>query len=45
MNLRFKIKCVKWKNETIPETIPGMEGGGIKENDERGKFNYDILAI
>jgi hypothetical protein len=24
------------------ETIPGM-GGGIKENDGRGEFNYDIL--
>jgi hypothetical protein len=25
------------------ETIPGMEGGGIKENDGGGEFNYDIL--
>jgi hypothetical protein len=25
------------------ETIPGMREGGIKENDGRGKFNYDIL--
>jgi hypothetical protein len=25
------------------ETIPGMGGGGIKENDGRGEFNYDIL--
>jgi hypothetical protein len=25
------------------ETIPGMGGGGIKENDEGGKFNYDIF--
>jgi hypothetical protein len=24
------------------ETIPGM-GGGIKENDGRGKFKYDIF--
>jgi hypothetical protein len=25
------------------ETIPGMGGGGIKENGRRGEFNYDIL--
>jgi hypothetical protein len=25
------------------ETIPGMGGGGIKENDGGGEFNYDIL--
>jgi hypothetical protein len=25
------------------ETIPGMGGERIKENDGRGKFNYDIL--
>jgi hypothetical protein len=25
------------------ETIPGMGGGGIKENDGWGEFNYDIL--
>jgi hypothetical protein len=26
------------------ETIPGMRGGGKKENDEgRGEFNCDIL--
>jgi hypothetical protein len=25
------------------ETIPGMGGGGVKENNGRGKFNYDIL--
>jgi hypothetical protein len=25
------------------ETIPGMRGRGIKENDKGGKFNYDIL--
>jgi hypothetical protein len=25
------------------ETIPGMGGEGIKENDWRGRFNYDIL--
>jgi hypothetical protein len=24
-------------------TIPGMRGGGIKENDGGGEFNYDIL--
>jgi hypothetical protein len=25
------------------ETIPGIEGGRIKENDGGGEFNYDIL--
>jgi hypothetical protein len=25
------------------ETIPGMGGEGIKENDRGGEFNYDIL--
>jgi hypothetical protein len=25
------------------ETIPGMGGGGIEENDVVGEFNYDIL--
>jgi hypothetical protein len=25
------------------ETILGMGGGRIKENDGRGQFNYDIL--
>jgi hypothetical protein len=25
------------------ETIPGMRGGGIKENDGEGEFNYNIL--
>jgi hypothetical protein len=25
------------------ETIPGMEEGGIKENDAGGEFNYDVL--
>jgi hypothetical protein len=25
------------------ETIPGMGKGKIKENDEGGEFNYDIL--
>jgi hypothetical protein len=25
------------------ETIPGMGGGWLKENDGRGEFNYDIL--
>jgi hypothetical protein len=25
------------------KTIPGMGGGGIKENDGGGEFNYDIL--
>jgi hypothetical protein len=25
------------------EAIPGMEGGGIKENNGGGEFKYDIL--
>jgi hypothetical protein len=25
------------------ETIPGIGGGKIKENDGGGEFNYDIL--
>jgi hypothetical protein len=25
------------------EAIPGMGGGGIKENDRGSEFNYDIL--
>jgi hypothetical protein len=24
------------------ETVPGLEGGEIKENDGGGEFNYDI---
>jgi hypothetical protein len=27
------------------ETIPIMEEGGIKENDGRGEFNYDVFDI
>jgi hypothetical protein len=27
----------------LAETIPGMGGGGIKENGGWGKFNYEIL--
>jgi hypothetical protein len=27
----------------LVQTIPGMGGGRIKENDGGGKFNYDIL--
>jgi hypothetical protein len=25
------------------ETVPGMRGGGVKENDGGGEFNYDTL--
>jgi hypothetical protein len=34
-----------YENEkmTAVETLPGMEREGIKENDGRGEFNYDIL--
>jgi hypothetical protein len=27
------------------ETIPGLEGGEIKENDGGADFNYDILSV
>jgi hypothetical protein len=27
------------------ETIPGMEGGGMKENGGEGEFKYDIFDI
>jgi hypothetical protein len=27
------------------ETIAGMEGGGIKENDGRSELNYDIFDM
>jgi hypothetical protein len=27
----------------LVETIPGLWGKGIKENDGRGEFNHDIL--
>jgi hypothetical protein len=27
------------------ETVPGMWGGGIKENDGGGEFKYDIFNI
>jgi hypothetical protein len=38
----FCIHARKWKNGTV-ETIPGMEGGGIKKNNGGGEFNYGIL--
>jgi hypothetical protein len=25
------------------ETIPGMGGGRVKENDRGGEFNYEVL--
>jgi hypothetical protein len=31
------------RNMRPVETIPGIGGGMIKENDGVGKFNYDIL--
>lgn len=30
----------KWKMR--PETIPGMQGRGLKGNDGEGECNYDI---
>jgi hypothetical protein len=34
-----------YKNGTMKpvETVPGMGGGGTKENDGEGEFNYEIL--
>jgi hypothetical protein len=34
--------CANGKVRPV-ETIPGMEGGRIKENDGGGEFNYDTL--
>jgi hypothetical protein len=36
--------CVNGKMIPI-ETIPGIRGGGIKENDKGGEFKYDIFNI
>jgi hypothetical protein len=33
---------MKWKMRPV-ETIPGMGGGGIRENDGEGEFNYNLL--
>jgi hypothetical protein len=27
----------------LVETVPGMGGGGIKENDRGSEFNYDTV--
>jgi hypothetical protein len=35
---------VNGKVRTV-ETVPRMEGGGIKENDGGGEFKYDIFDI
>jgi hypothetical protein len=34
--------CVNGKTRPV-EMIPGMGGEGIKENDGKGEFIYDIL--
>jgi hypothetical protein len=34
--------CVNGKMRPV-ETISGMRGGRIKENDGGGEFNYDML--
>jgi hypothetical protein len=41
----WKYCILKFKNGKMRpvETIPGMGGEGIKENDAGGKLNYDIL--
>jgi hypothetical protein len=33
----------KWKKMRPVETIPGIRGRGIKENDRGGELNYDKL--
>jgi hypothetical protein len=33
----------KWKIMRLLETISGMGGDGIKENNRGSKFNYDML--
>jgi hypothetical protein len=33
---------MKMENGPV-ETVLGMRGGGIKENDGGGEFNYDML--
>jgi hypothetical protein len=38
------IHVYKWKVVSV-ETIPGMGGGGMKENGGRGEFKYDIFDI
>jgi hypothetical protein len=40
-----EIICTHVRNGKLRplETIPGIEGGGIKEKDGGGKFNYAIL--
>jgi hypothetical protein len=34
--------CENGKMRSL-ESIPGMEGGGIKENEGGSEFHYDIL--
>jgi hypothetical protein len=51
--ITLKIQCKSYQNTILEalrygkmrplSTIPGMRGGGIKENDGGGEFNYDIL--
>jgi hypothetical protein len=36
----FCTHVCKWKMRPV-ETIPGMEGRGIKENDDGGELNYE----
>jgi hypothetical protein len=41
----LKYYVLTYENEKMRpgETIPGMEGGRIKESDGGGEFSYDIL--
>jgi hypothetical protein len=41
----WKYYVLMYENGTMRpvETIPGMGGGRIKENEGGGEFNYDIL--
>jgi hypothetical protein len=36
------LMCENGKMRPV-ETIPGMGGSGIKKNNGRGEFNYDIM--
>jgi hypothetical protein len=37
--------CMKMEKMRLVETVPGMVGGRVKENDGGGEFNSDIFDI
>jgi hypothetical protein len=43
MNMEEISRTHAWKCKRPFETIPGIEGGGIKENHGGDEFNSDIL--